>query len=65
MRNSKKETMEQQWTFTAAQSERGWDVGGYDNKGNSLPQTSYPNAYAAGARILQLMEIGTDVSPQD
>lgn len=55
----------QQWTFFATQSERGWDVGGHDNKGNSMPQTSYPNAAKAGARLLQLMEVGAPVTPQD
>ena len=51
------------WTFHASQTERGWDVGGQDDDGNSLPQTSYPNTYKAAARLLQLMEIGTAVEP--
>ena len=52
-------------TFTVAQTERGWDVGGYDDAGNILPQTCYPNAYKAAARMLQLMEISTPVEPQN
>lgn len=53
------------WTFTVAQSERGWDVGGFDDAGNSLPQTSYPNGHKAAARLLQLMEIDLPVTPQN
>ena len=53
------------WTFTVAQTSRGWDVGGSDTAGNSLPKTSYPNAYRAAARVLQLMEIELPVKPQD
>ena len=53
------------WTFHATQTERGWDVGGHDDGENSLPQTSYPNAYKAAARLLQLMEIDLPVQPQD
>lgn len=52
------------WTFTVAQTARGWDVGGYDNTGQSLPKTSYQNSAKAAARLLQLMEIGLPVTPQ-
>lgn len=52
-------------TYTIAQSERGWDVCGYDNKGSILPMDSYPNAYKAAARLLQLMEINLPVTPQN
>lgn len=54
-----------EWTFTVAQSERGWDVGGFDKSENVLPMTSYPNAYKAAARMLQLMEISAPVEPQN
>ena len=53
-----------QWTFTLKQTERGWDVGQHDEDGCSFPITSYPNAYKAAARLLQLMEISTPVEPQ-
>ena len=53
------------WTFHVAQTERGWDVGGHDDKGNSLPHTSYQNGYEAAARLLQLMEINLPLQPQD
>jgi hypothetical protein len=57
--------MANKWTFTATQTERGWDVGGHDDAGNSLPETCYPNGYKAAARLLQLMEIDLPVTPQD
>lgn len=57
--------MEHNWTFFVTQTERGWDVGGHDDAGNSLPQTCYPNGYKAAARLLQLMEIGIPVVPQN
>jgi len=56
---------ESRWTFSVAQTERGWDVGGHDQFGNVLPKTSYPNAYKASARLLQLMEIELPVTPQE
>lgn len=57
--------MESSWTFTVAQSERGWDVGGYSDEGSSLPKTSYPNAAKAVARLMQLMECPGPVTAQE
>lgn len=54
------------WTFVVAQSERGWDVWDYDSTGENIsPKCSYPNAYKAAARLLQLMDIKLPVTPQD
>ena len=58
-------TMDQRWTFMIAQSERGWDVKGHDDGGNSLPMTSYPNSARAIARLMQLMECPGPVCAQE
>jgi len=52
-------------TITITQTVRGWDVGQRHSDGNVCPTTSYPNSGKAAARVLQLMEIGTPISPQD
>lgn len=57
--------MESKWTFTLSQSERGWDVGGHSDQGSSLPETSYPNASKAIARVMQLMECPGPVLAQE
>ena len=57
--------MESKWTFSVAQSGRGWDVGGHSDQGSSLPQTCYPNAGKAIARLMQLMECPGPVLAQE
>lgn len=54
------------WTFIAEQSERGWEVWSQDSTGENFgPKCSYPNAYKAAARLLQLMDIKLPVTPQN